>query len=211
MKQSSAIQNPNQNNITYTFSRQSYDLKEYANLVLEHYKKDLKLDLSKHQMSDDLHKIDFNEHVLIVKDGDRVIGGSKLIFTHQNNPLRLPLESDSFRVKDILPDNFGSYSYCELARLVLHPSYRSKEHLTKVVNKLADFAVQRRCGMFVLMAPPLNAILYRRVCKTLNLPMQIRNDIEVEQKAAYRQLGLKLITCDLRQRLEVDSYQRIAV
>lgn len=211
MKQSSADNNLSQNNITYTFSRQPYDLKEYANLVLEHYKKDLKLDLSKHQMSDDLHIINFNEHVLIVKDGDRVIGGSKLIFTHQNNPLRLPLESDSFRVKDILPDNFGSHSYCELARLVLHPSYRSKELLTNVVSELAKFSIQQRCGMFVLMAPPLNAVLYRRVCKTLNLPMQIRNDIQVEQKAAYRQLGLKLITCDLRQQPELDNCQQIAV
>jgi len=210
MKQLSAVQNLKQNNITYTVDRSTSDLKEYARLVLEHYKKDLKLDLSKHQMSDDLHKISLNEHVFIVKDGDRVIGGSKLIFTHQNSPLRLPLESDSFRVKDILPDNFGSYSYCELARLVLHPSFRSKELLTELVDKLAEFSIQQDCGLFVLMAPPLNAVLYRRVCKTLNLPMQIRNDIQMEQKAAYRQLGLKLITCDLRQQSELDDCQQMA-
>ncbi|MDH5217604.1 MAG: GNAT family N-acetyltransferase [Gammaproteobacteria bacterium] len=211
MNQSSAAPISIQNDITYTFSRKPVDLQEYAKLVLEYYKKDLKLDLSRFQMSEDLHKINFNEHVLIIKDGDRIIGGSKLIFTHKNSPLRLPLESDQFRVEDFLPNNFGSHSYCELARLVLHPDYRSKELLTEVVDRLTNFAVQRRCGMFVLMAPPLNAILYRRICKTLDLPMQIRNDIQVTQKAAYQQLGLNLITCDLRQRLEVNRYQKIAV
>lgn len=204
------MKSENAQNISYSFDHKKEDLNAYAELVMEYYKKDLKLDLQQNNMADSLYRLDRNETILIVKDDDRVIGGSKIIFSHLTSNQLLPLESEKFRINNILPKEFGNYSYCEYARLVLHPDYRGKTIISRLVATLTDYAIQQGAGLITLMAPPINAVLYRRVCKGLGMPMQIRNDIEVDQKAAYQQLGLKLITCDVRQLNTSEMSHRIA-
>lgn len=189
-----------QNNscLTYEFTSNNYYLLQYAELVKQYYKKDLNLDLEASNMDKDLCRIYPHERLFIVRDGEVVIGGAKLSFSSVESTTLLPMESAEFRVSTVLPENFSAFSYAELGRLVVNPEYRGKEVLARIIQDLTVYTLQQGGGYLFVLAPPLNSVLYRRVCKGLSMQVSIHKDVDWGEKDAYRHLQLQLLSCDIR-------------
>lgn len=185
--------------LTYEFTNEMVYMLQYAELVKQYYKKDLNLDLAASKMDGDLYNLNSNERVFIVRDGETVIGGAKLSFSSVGSNRLLPMESSVFRVQSVLPQNCTGYSYAELGRLVVNPDFRGKEVLARIIQELTAYTIQQGGGYLFVLAPPLNAVLYRRVCKGLSMQVMIHKDVDWGEKDAYRHLQLQLLSCDIRK------------
>lgn len=187
----------NSNHLTYEFTRDPDLLQQYASLVIQYYKKDLNLDLTENNLSKEITRCAHNEYVYIVRDDDRVIGGTKLTFCQPGLNQQLPMEEETFSVQSLLPRNFNYSFYGEIGRLVIDPSYRGKDILQNMVKNLMLFSLSHHCGYLFVLAPRLNAVLYSRICKQLKTPATIHKDITLPDKEMYRDLQIKLLSCDL--------------
>lgn len=184
--------------LSYEFSTDENHMLQYAELVKEYYKKDLNLDLSASNMDAGLYQLNDNERLFIVRDGEKVVGGAKLSFSSAMSKTLLPMESSEFRVQTVLPEDYQHSSYAELGRLVVNPDFRGKEVLARIIQELADYTAQQGGGYLFVLAPPLNSVLYRRVCKGMSMQVTIHKDVDWGEKEAYKHLQLQLLSCDIR-------------
>ncbi|MDH5183234.1 MAG: GNAT family N-acetyltransferase [Gammaproteobacteria bacterium] len=185
--------------LTYEFTTDMRYMLQYAELVKQYYKKDLNLDLAASNMDQDLCCLNRNERLFIVRDGITVVGGAKLSFSSTLSDVLLPMESSEFRVQSVLPKKYGKYTYAELGRLVVNPDFRGKEVLARIIQELTAYTVQQGGGYLFVLAPPLNSVLYRRVCKGLSMKVAIHKDVDWGEKDAYKHLQLQLLSCDIRE------------
>lgn len=186
--------------LIYEFTDNSVYMDQYSELVKQYYKKDLNLDLAASDMDKDLCCLKSNERLFIVRENEEVIGGARLSFSSINAGTLLPMESSEFRVETLLPKDYAQSSYAELGRLVLNPDFRGKEVLARIIQQLSEFTLQQGGGYLFVLAPPLNSVLYRRVCKGLSMQVTIHKDVEWGEKEAYKHLQLQLLSCDIRER-----------
>ena len=184
--------------LVYEFTTDCDYMLQYAELVKQYYKKDLNLDLAASNMDKDLCHLSKNERLFVVRDGDRVVGGAKLSFSSTQSRVLLPMESTEFRVQSVLPDDYSQPYYAELGRLVVNPDFRGKEVLAEIIQQLTNYTVQQGGGYLFVLAPPLNSVLYRRVCKGLSMQVTIHKDVDWGEKEAYKHLQLQLLSCDIR-------------
>ena len=184
--------------LVYGFEVDDKYLRQYASLVSQFYKKDLDLDLMENNMQGGLEQPKPGEYIYIARDGDRVVAGAKISFASRVSGTSLPMEEGAFTVHGFLPEAYGQQSYAEIGRLVVDPTYRGKEVLHTMVAELTAFAVQQGCGYLFVLAPALNAVLYRRVCRSLKMPIELHKDANLPDKPLYRRLDIKLLSSDIR-------------
>lgn len=196
----------NNDNLIYEFTRDPELLQQYAELVIQYYKKDLNLDLTRNNLNQEITRCHQNEYVYIVRENNRVIGGTKLTFCQSETKQQLPMEEDCFSVKHYLPDDFNYTFYGEIGRLVIDPSYRGKDILQNMVKNLMLFSLSHHCGYLFVLAPRLNAVLYNRICKQLKTPSSIHKDAVLPDKKMYRDLQIKLLSCNLNQLAELEQH-----
>jgi len=189
--------NAKDDHLTYEFTRDPDLLEQYAELVIQYYKKDLNLDLTENSLNQEITHCSQNEYIYIVRENNRVIGGTKLTFCQPETKQILPMEEVDFSVKGYLPDDFKFSFYGEIGRLVIDPSYRGKDILQNMVNNLMLFSLSHHCGYLFVLAPRLNAVLYSRICKQLKTPATIHKDAVLPEKQIYRDLQIKLLSCDI--------------
>lgn len=204
-----SIQNDGQ--LVYGFETEEKYLVQYAALVNQFYKKDLDLDLRENQMEGGLQHSEPGEYLYIVRDGERVVGGARISFASRAMETYLPMEEGDFTVSRYLPDAYGEQAYAEIGRLVVDPTYRGKDVLHTMVAELTSFARQQGCGYLFVLAPALNAVLYRRVCRSLRMPIELHKDANIPDKPLYRRLDIKLLSSDIRALHDEEQAYPIAV
>lgn len=184
--------------LVYGFEDRDKYLQQYASLVSKYYKKDLDLDLVENKMDDGLEQPEQDEYIYIVRDGERVVGGAKISFASVELGTTLPMEEAGFSVHAYLPPDYQNPRYAEIGRLVVDPTYRGKDVLHTMVAELTEFAVQQGGGYLFVLAPALNSVLYRRVCRNLKMPIELHKDANLPDKPLYRRLDIKLLSSDIR-------------
>lgn len=204
-----SIQNVGQ--LVYGFETEDKYLVQYASLVNQFYKKDLDLDLRENHMEGGLEHAEPGEFIYIVRDGDRVVGGARISFSSSVSETSLPMEEGDFTVARYLPDTYGEQAYAEIGRLVVDPTYRGKDVLHTMVAELTAFARRQGCGYLFVLAPALNAVLYRRVCRSLGMPIELHKEANIPDKPLYRRLDIKLLSSDIRAVQDAEERYPIAV
>lgn len=184
--------------LIYEFTQDEEFLFQYARLVDQYYKKDLDLDLVENKMNAGLVELLNDEYVFIVRDDRRVIAGTKLSFSCNSSNVRLPMEEGKFTVCEYLPTDYGNQSYAEIGRLVVDPTYRGKDVLQNMIVELTKFSIKHGCGFLFVLAPALNSVLYRRICRSLKMPIKLHKEAWLPDKSLYRRLDIKLLSCDIR-------------
>ncbi|MDH5517929.1 MAG: GNAT family N-acetyltransferase [Gammaproteobacteria bacterium] len=192
------IKNLINDKVVYEFSNNKEYLEQYSQLVDRYYKLDLDLDLAENNMRAGCDELLTDEYVYIVRENARVVAGARVNFSERSDEAGLPMEEPGFSVLNYLPQDFNHPCYGEIGRLVVDPTYRGKDVLKKMIFELIEFMIRKRCGYLFVLAPVMNSVLYRRICKSLKIPIVIHREAQVPDKALYRRLDIKLLSCDLR-------------
>lgn len=177
----------------YESTNDKNHIQQYAKLLKHQYKKELNLNIA------DLatERLNTFEKTFVIRLGNKVIGGAKLYLSFDQYKY-LPMESDKFLTTTLFPADCKNPARAEIGRLVLDPEFRGGQHIYRIISLITQTAIEHGCSHLFVLAPPLNAILYRRVCSALGMPAKIRKDVTVPVKAEYKDLGLRLLSCDIR-------------
>jgi hypothetical protein len=107
------------------------------------------------------------------------------------------MESTRFRVQSVIDNADENENYVEFGRLVVNPDYRGKEILARIIESLTFYSYYQGSNHIFVLAPPRNSVLYRRVCRSLGMDVQLHKNVDWGEKDAYRHLNLQLISCDI--------------
>lgn len=182
--------------ITYTFTRDANLLGQYFELRKEIYMQDFNLnDFSDHE--DDYDNKEYT-HILVVCDKDKIIGGSRIIIHPKKSDVLLPVESQSFSLKDTFPDlALENKSYSEVNRTVLLPEYRQGKIGENIVYNVILHS--KVCGAEYLFAigPAVQARNNRKHCRKFGINFNIMEEVTVPDKASYHGRKMYLARVDL--------------
>lgn len=168
------------------YLRQYFFIREFA------YRVDLQL---KH-FSGAEDDIDRYSHLLIARKGHYCVGGARLTISTPNKRVALPLESDEFRLRSVLPE-LESKSYCELGRLAILPEYRGQGGLERLFKLGADIARDLGCAYMVGVSPPVSARKFANVYRKFGFEARVCNDIPAPVKAIHEHLDLQFVLVKL--------------
>jgi len=184
--------------ITYQFTHDKNLLDQYFELRKEIYIQDFNLqDFADHE--DNFDDKEYT-HILVVCDGDRVIGGSRVIIHNKNSDIILPIESDSFLLKDILPElSLHNKSYSEVNRTVLLPEYRQGKIGEGIVHRVILYSKELGADYLFTVAPKIQARNNRKHCSNLAINFTIFDNISVPEKPSYRGKRMFLTLTNLQQ------------
>lgn len=189
--------------IKYQFTRDQNLLDQYFELRKRIYIQDFNLlDFADHEDNYDDKEY---THILVICDDNRVIGGARIIIHNKNSSELLPIESESFLLKDIFPDLLlHNKSYSEVNRTVLLPEYRQGKIGEEIVRLCA--LKSKLCGADYLftVAPKIQARNNRKHCSNLGINFTIFDDISVPEKPSYRGKRMFLTLTKLQQ-LSLDT------
>ncbi|MBD3669815.1 MAG: hypothetical protein HUJ29_03500 [Gammaproteobacteria bacterium] len=185
-------------NLIYEITHKPEHLAQYSELLVRLYKQDLELDFTEQHMQAGVASVQANERVFIVRDGHRVIAGSKISYACRGQGIALPMEEGKFSVTPLLPDGQSVQVYGEIGRLVVDPDYRGREILLQLIDTITQYSLGIGCQFLFVLAPALNAVLYRRVCRGLSMVVRQHKEVALPDKALYRKLDIKLLSCDIR-------------
>lgn len=186
--------------ISYHFTHDTNLLDQYFELRKNIYIQDFNLqDFSDHEDNYDDKEY---THILVICDGNRVIGGARIIVHQRNSDEILPIESEFFRLKDTFPNlSLHNKSYSEVNRTVLLPEYRQGKIGEEIVRLCA--LKSKLCGADYLftVAPKVQARNNRKHCSNLGINFTIFENISVPEKPSYRGKRMFLTLTNLQQPL----------
>lgn len=181
------------NGFVYEYTADKDLLDQYYQLREDCYKQEW--GLSVFSGVEDEH--DKQGHILIVREGDKVIGGGRVVFRYNFSTLKLPMETDTFLLHEMLPEiGVGSKLIGEIGRIAVLPEYRG--------HKLADIgfyllAKSQLCGCHYLttVAPVKQAVRYTRIADKFGIKISTMESIPVADHPYYNHIEMRLLICDI--------------
>lgn len=141
---------------------------------------------------------DDESHILIASIGNDVIGGLRLVIS-DNNIGHLPLEKDSFQLRNLFPNiDLKHCKYAELTRFAIKKNSRSAELSTRFYEKIFTEKLPELNVKYAFCVTKMGlAISYRMLCKKIGINVDIRKEIKVPNFETYENLEMFLSAVDL--------------
>lgn len=126
-------------------------------------------------------------HILVIRNGGRVIGGARLTIHHKGTSVKLPMEGEGFLLSDIFPQlMLEDKTYAEVTRLAIMPEFRGYRTIaTNVLGLLFTKAVSRNADYMLSVAPAVQSRNNRRHFTQLGYKTETCHDIQIPNKEAY--------------------------
>lgn len=169
------------------YLRQYFFIREYA------YRMDLQLQ----EFSGAEDTIDQYSYFIIARKGHFVVAGARLTISTPHSPRKLPLESEDFFVKHVMPE-LKYVPYAELGRTAVLPDYRSGDYLNEIFRVASETAIKFGCRYMLGASPAAVARRFRQAFHQLGYPTQIHSDIKPPVKPIHEHLRLQFITVNLQ-------------
>lgn len=188
---------PSSSGITYEFTRNADLIKQYCAIRN-------KVFTSVWQLSSFDGEQDIYDHVgkvLIVKKGNKCIAGTRFVIHRPGSELLLPLESEDFRLKDVLPElGLENATYGDCSRVAIDPNYRNGAVSTQIFKIISKAAIELNCQYLFGISPTAAARRFRRIHKNLGFKTEICEDIKIPERETYEGIEMKLIMVELQSK-----------
>jgi hypothetical protein len=182
-----------ENNLIYEFTKDPAYLNQYYQVREQCYKEYWGLKVF--SGAEDEH--DRNGYILIVRNGDVVIGGGRLVLRSTNERKKLPMETDDFMLHKVLPGLSSPHTvWGDIGRIAVLPEFRGKKVL-KIGFYLLAQAQQDHCNYLTTVAPTKQAKKYKEISEPFGVDIQIIDYLPVADLPYYNNIEMKLLLCDL--------------
>ena len=109
---------------------------------------------------------DVQSHILILHRDGICLGGARLFIREEYNSLLLPMETEEFCLKDLLPElDFVNNKYGELSRVVLSKELQTDNYSAQMYKNIAQKGREYGVRYIFAVAPLLQARKSRMVCR----------------------------------------------
>ncbi len=181
------------NGFAYEYTRNPDLLEQYFRLREDCYRKDW--NLAVFSGAEDEH--DQQGHILIVRQGDKVIGGGRVVFRYNFSPLKLPMETDSFLLHQQVPEmGKGEKLIGEIGRIAVLPEYRGYK-LTNIVFYLLAKSQLCGCHYLTTVAPVEQAVRYTKIADKFGMKISTMESIPVAAHPYYNNIEMRLLIIDI--------------
>lgn len=136
--------------------------------------------------------------VLVLEDGHRVVGGSRLIVHKAGSHTKLSLEDDRFSLDQAFPQlHLPEASYFEAGRLVLSQAFRRIPIVTGLIHNTVAMGQTLGCQYLFSASPAPQARYYRRILHKMGADFIIQS-LPLPDKPLYEGTAHYLGFLDLR-------------
>lgn len=151
-------------------------------------------------------EFDRRGHILIVRNGNEVVGGGRLVLRSAFSSNRLPMETENFLLHKVLPltENENAI-FGEIGRIAIIPEYRGKK-TAKIGFYLVLQAQLHHCRYLTTVAPKGQAEKYRDIAGQFGVKIQIFEDVAIADHPYYNNIDMKLLLCDLTNIPDVSGF-----
>lgn len=189
--------------LRYIFAKDEKNLRQYYRLRKIIYNMELGIDLN--EGSDEYDPI---SEVMVVKNKEQCVGGARITIHYPNSNTKLPMESDDFRLKDILSDlNLDNYAYAEFSRLILMPKYRDNKISQRIYKSLNRKARQLGVRYIFVITDKIHARRYILSYRKLGFKIKILDNVIIpnEIKDKYSNIVQCILMLDIEKNGDVNN------
>ena len=129
---------------------------------------------------------DRRSHILVARDGNRCIGGTRITGRQPESLHPVPLQEEGLDLVAALPGlRLAQTSFCQWGRLALDPEYRTTRVLRQYCNAMIE--ASRALGFtYSLVVTDINrARLYKRLFSVLGYRYDIVRDLRIPAEAGF--------------------------
>jgi len=194
--------------ISYGFTKNPYDLNQYYTIREDVYTSHFKLqDYSTHE---DIYDEQEFTKILVIKDGEKIVGGARIIFHYKNSGTLLPFETMDFQLANELPQyNLKNKSYCEVDRTALLPEYRQGGIGEKIVELATIESKLSGADYLFTIGPAIQVRNNRRHCYNLGINFKVLDNVPPEHPS-YEGKRMYLTVTDLNK-VKLERYEQISM
>jgi hypothetical protein len=177
---------------TYEFTDDPELLRAYYTIREQCYKSvwDLKI------FSGEEDEHDRIGHLLVVRKGELVIGGARLVIKKPDSPYLLPMEENEFMMKEILPGyDLDNQIHGEVGRFSILPEFCGGKTLFLGLHLLA-MAQTKHCRYLSTVAPEEQAKKYVAIGKEYGIKIDLIDDAIISDRPYYNNITMKLLIAD---------------
>lgn len=177
----------------YEFTNDPDKLKEYYRIRDFCFKETWGLEV----FSGDEDDHDRAGYILVANQGNRIIGGARMVLATPDNPIVLPMEEDGFSLKECVPDyDLEQQVYGEVGRFSILPQFCGGNSLYMGLYLLA-MAQHHTCRYLATVAPEVQAVKYVKTGKENGFHIGLFDFIEIPDRPYYNRIPMKLLIADL--------------
>lgn len=180
-------------NISYEYAETQEDLNTYYQIREEAYR-DILQEKNFSGAEDEFDRYSF---ILLIKAGNRVVGGARLTVSDAADNRLMPLEADGFDIKSHFPQlDFSKIRYCEMSRLALLPEFRNGVISQEIHQKFIDLCREKNIHVGFARTTPLQQRRTKTIFSNLGHNMIIRRDIKLPHNASNQHLNMQFSCVD---------------
>lgn len=133
-------------------------------------------------------------HILLLIQGDRCVGGIRLVTRKPYTSMLLPMETENFQISNLLPElALEGETYSEICRAALLPDFRKDGRYSKEMYRLITLkSKELKHKVSFGVSPVVVARKIRIACKSFGLHTEIRNDIKIPSLPSYENIEMRL-------------------
>ena len=162
--------------VVYEFTNDPALLHQYYRLREEMYRKTFQTE----QFSGTEDVYDKISHILIARKGRLCIGGCRLTIREAHEEFLLPMESDSFRLRQELPDySLNQCRHGEVSRFAVMAGESEKEVIFTLAKLIAEKAVQLDLDHAFTRSTHTMARIWRMSGKAPGVKAKILNNVDI--------------------------------
>lgn len=129
---------------------------------------------------------DKNSEILVAMSGNVCVGGARLTISSDHSPVKLPIETNEFKVKELLASlGVHDVKYCEMSRVAVLPEFRNGAVLGQITQKMHDLCINSGVEIGFACNTQIHARRFKSVFTSLGYNMIIRDDIKVPYQKSH--------------------------
>lgn len=150
---------------------------------------------------------DPDDQMIIMHNGNKVYGGACLRISTPKHHVILNSEQDVqpapgkfyFSLREFAPElGLDKYAYCELIRIVVHPSLRKGIVVRKLYTAALQRCLEHRVRYMFGVADKVRARFYRQVYSGFNVEKKAVTEMDIPMRPEYEGIEMLLICADMK-------------
>lgn len=171
--------------IVYELSNDPYLLAQYYKIREACFRTELGLSLF--DGGEDQH--DVPGQILIIREGDRCLGGVRVSGCSSGDSGWLPVESEEFQLRDVCSHfMLESDGYCQWSRLAIRPECRNKVDVLHLCERLVETALDQGYLYSFYITGSARTRLFQKLHSKLGCQYEVLHDTSLPVEEGFESL-----------------------
>ncbi|SIS47548.1 hypothetical protein [Neptunomonas antarctica] len=171
--------------ICYEISNNPFFLSQYYKIREDCFRSDLCLS----DFNGSKDEYDMLGQILIIREGDLCLGGARLNGRKQGDTVRLPMESETFELRDVCSDILlDNNSYCQWSRLAIDPKFRKRVNFSLLCEKMLAEAIKLGYLYSFNVTGSVRTRFFQKIHRSLGFSYHTLSHVDIHAEDGFEDL-----------------------